>query len=371
MAVGAKSWNDPGEGDILFASTVLGSDMQGVAKLAGEHGSIGLIETDRPEPAPDEALIEVSHSGLCGSDLGIYEFEDAFEFMEFPRIMGHEYAGTVVEVGEDVDRFAPGDRVVERIIRHCGECYQCLSGETHICDAARITGIHHDGAWAPYLTVPERHLQALNTDLSLEEGAIVEPTAVAARAVGTNSRIGPGDDVLVQGPGPIGTLAAQAGDAAGADVVVSGVASDAAHRLPLAADLGFRTVNVEAESIEDVAEEHTAVGFDVVIDATGHESGLQAGAEVVRKGGQIVLVGLLDNAELSYTPLVRGEVDLQCSYTYRWEDFETAMDLIAAGDIDTDRFIDRRFSLLDGEAAFEAAMAGETVKPVFDLDDLR
>jgi L-iditol 2-dehydrogenase len=368
VAVGS---NAPGEGDILFAGTVVEADMQGLAKLAGEHGSIGLIETDRPEPGPDEALVEVSHSGLCGSDLGIYEFEDAFEFMTFPRIMGHEYAGTVVEVGEDVDRFAPGDRVVERIIRHCGECYQCLSGDTHICDEARITGIHHDGAWAPYLTVPERHLQALHPDLSLEEGAIVEPTAVAARAVGTNSRIGPGDDVLIQGPGPIGTLAAQAADAAGADVVVSGVGSDAAHRLPLAADLGFRTVNVEEESIEAVAEEHTAVGFDVVIDATGHESGLRTGAEVVRKGGQIVLVGLLGDAELSYTDLVRGEVDLQCSYTYRWEDFETAMDLIAAGDVDTDRFIDRSFSLTDGEAAFEAAMAGETVKPVFDLDDLR
>jgi 2-desacetyl-2-hydroxyethyl bacteriochlorophyllide A dehydrogenase len=313
----------------------------------------------------------VSHSGLCGSDLAPSEFEDAFEFVTVPRIMGHEYAGTVVEVGADLERFEPGDRVVERIIRHCGECYQCLSGDTHICDDARITGIHHDGAWAPYITVPERHLQALHPDLSFEAGAIVEPTAVAARAVGSNSRIGPGDDVLVEGPGPIGMLCAQMADAAGADVVVSGVGSDAAHRLPLAADLGFSTVTVEEESIEAVAEEHTAVGFDVVIDATGHESGLRTGAEVVRKGGQIVLVGLLGRADVSYTDLVRGEVDIQCSYTYRWEDFETAMDRIAAGEIDTDRFVDRSFTLSDGEAAFEAAMAGETVKPVFDVEELR
>ncbi|MFB6296434.1 MAG: zinc-binding dehydrogenase [Halobacteriales archaeon] len=345
--------------------------MQGLAKLAGEHGSIGLIETEEPEPGPGEALVEVSHAGLCGSDLGIYEFEDAFEFMTFPRVMGHEYAGTVAQVGRDVDRFEPGDRVVERIIRHCGECYQCLSGDTHICDDARITGIHHDGAWAPSLTVPERHLQALHPALSPEEGAIVEPTAVAVRAVAVNSRIGPGDDVLVEGPGPIGILAAQVADAAGADVLVSGVETDADHRLPMAADLGFETINVAEDDVEAAAEARTDVGFDVVVDTTGHASGAETAAAVVRKGGQIVVVGQTPRIDLAGPPLVRGEIDVQFSYTYTWEEFETAMDLIAAGDVDTDRFIDRGFSLSDGEAAFEAAMAGETVKPVFDLDDLR
>lgn len=345
--------------------------MQGFAKLAGEHGAVGLVETSRPEPGPDEALVEVSHAGLCGSDLGVYLFKDAFEFMEFPRILGHEYAGTVVEVGADVDRFREGDTVVERVIRHCGECYQCLVGDTHICDNAQVTGIHHDGAWAPYLTVPEKDLHHLHDDISLANGVLVEPTAVATRAVVENSRIAPGDDVLVEGPGPIGVLAAQVAGSVGANVVVTGVEQDAAYRLPLVDDLGFDTVNVQTESIEDAATVRTDAGFDVVLDTTGHPSGLSTATDVVRKGGQVVVVGLTDHVDLSFTTLVRGEVDIQCSYAHQWKDFETAMDLLGAGTIDTDRFVDRSFSLTDGAAAFEAAIAGETTKPVFDLGDLR
>lgn len=346
--------------------------MRGLAKTAGDYGAVELIDKPRPEPGPTEALIEVSHAGLCGSDLGVYKFKDAFEFMTFPRIMGHEYAGTVVEVGDAVESVTPGDRIVEEIIRGCDACFQCQSGRPNLCRDARITGIHHDGAFAPFIVVPEADLHAIPNDLPMREAALVEPTAVAARAVTENSRVRAGSTVLVEGPGPIGTLIAQIARDQGAAVVVSGIESDAAHRLPLAADLGFATVNVADTDLAEVASEFTDDrGFDVVFDATGHEAGLQSAAETVRKGGQIVPVGLTDEATLSYTPLVRGEVDIQCSYTYQWSDFETAIRLLKSGTVDTERFIDDRYSLRDGDAAFQAALAGETVKPVFDLDDLR
>jgi len=345
--------------------------MKGFAKLAGEHGQMGLIDVEKPEPAADEALVEVAYAGLCGSDLGVYKFKDAFEFMEFPRVVGHEYAGTVVEVGEDVERFAAGDRVVEQIIRHCGDCAHCLAGDTHICTDARITGIHHDGAYAPYITVPEKDLHHLRDDVTLREGATVEPTAVAARAVCENSRVRAGSTVLVEGPGPIGILAAQIARAQGADVLVSGAGRDGEYRLPLAEDLGFETINVAEDDVEAVTDEWTDVGWDVVFDTTGHPSGISTAADVVKKGGQVVVVGLTDDADFSLTPLVRGEVDIQCSYTYRWADFETAMTLVASGDVDVDAFVDERFDLREGTEAFEAAANAQTCKPLFDLDDLR
>jgi L-iditol 2-dehydrogenase len=345
--------------------------MKGFAKLAGERGSMGVIDVEEPTPAPDEALVEVAYAGLCGSDLGIYEFEDAFEFMEFPRVVGHEYAGTVVAVGDDVERFEPGDRVVEQIIRHCGECPHCLAGDTHICTDARITGIHHDGAYAPHITVPEKDLHHLRDDVTLREGATVEPTAVAARAVTENSRVRAESRVLVEGPGPIGLLAAQIARAQGAEVLVSGAGRDSAYRLPLAREMGFETVDVAETDVEAVTDERTDVGWDVVFDTTGHPSGISTAADVVKKGGQVVVLGLTDHAEFSLTPLVRGEVDVQCSYTYRWADFETAMDLIASGAVDVETLVDERFSLTAGTEAFEAAANAETCKPLFDLDDLR
>lgn len=346
--------------------------MQGLAKVAGEHGAIELIETERPEPQADEVLVEVGFAGLCGSDLGVYKFKDAFDFMTFPRIMGHEYAGTVAAVGDEVERYAPGDRVVEEIIRGCGACYHCESGMPNLCVDARITGIHHDGAFAPYLVVPETNLHAIPDDLPLREAAIVEPTAVAARAVTQNSRVQAGASVLVEGPGPIGLLIAQIARSQGGDVLVSGVGRDEAYRLPLAAELGFETVNATEADLEAITEDRTeGIGFDVVFDATGHESGLQTAARTVRKGGQIVPVGLTDEVTMAFTPLVRGEVDIQCSYTYTWDDFETAIDLIRTGDIETDQFIDDRYSLHNGAGIFEAVLAGETVKPVFDLTELR
>jgi len=345
--------------------------MKGFAKLAGEAGSMGVVDTEKPEPGPDEALVEVSHAGLCGSDLGVYKFKDAFERMTFPRIVGHEYSGTVVEVGEDVTRFEAGDRVVEEIIRHCGECRHCLEGDTHICTDARITGIDHDGAYAPYITVPEKDLHRLRDDLTLREGAIVEPSAVAARAVTENSRVRSGSTVLVEGPGPIGILAAQIARSQGADVLVSGAGRDGEYRLPLAEELGFETINVAEDDIGAATEEWTDVGWDVVFDTTGHPSGIRTAAQQVKKGGQVVVVGLTDDADFSLTPLVRGEVDIQCSYTYRWGDFETAMDLIAEGVIDVDTFVDERFDLTEGTEAFEAAANAQTCKPLFDLDDLR
>ncbi|MFB6105998.1 MAG: zinc-binding dehydrogenase [Halobacteriaceae archaeon] len=346
--------------------------MRALAKTAGEHGHVELIDVPKPEPGRSEALVVVDYAGMCGSDAGIYEFEEMFEMMTFPTVIGHEYTGRIVEVGDGVEHFSVGDRVVEEPIRSCGDCYQCHSGDPQICADAHITGVHHDGAFAPYVAVPEHHLHAVPDDVSPEHAAITEPASVSTRAVCENSRVRAGSTVLVEGPGPIGLLAAQVARAQGGDVVVSGVGQDADFRLPLARDLGFETANVGDRDVTAVADEATdGVGFDVVVDATGHPSGFSAGIDAVRKGGQIVLVGQSGTVQADVTPLVRGEVDVQFSYASQWQDFERALGFIRSGDIDAETFTDDGFSLLNADEAFETFLAGGTCKPVFDVSELR
>lgn len=346
--------------------------MRGLAKVTRESGGMEIIDVDPPKPAADEVLIEVDYAGLCGSDAGIYQFKSAFERMSPPTIIGHEYTGRVEKVGADVTRFVPGDRVVERPIRGCGECYQCQSGMENICDNIELTGIDRDGAYAAYIVAPEDSLQAVPDDVDPRHAALAEPTAVCTRAVIENSRVGGGDRVLVAGPGPIGLLTAQVARAEGASVTVAGIGPDNDYRLPLAENLGFSAINIEETDLDAYREEVTdGIGFDVVFDTTGHPSGLSMAAEEVRKGGQIVQVGQPGDTTVNYTPLVRAEVDIQCSYSAMFQDFDRAFRLIASGDVDHETFLDDRFSLLDSEEAFESFLAGKTCKPVFDVSVLR
>ncbi|WP_101297032.1 zinc-dependent alcohol dehydrogenase [Halegenticoccus soli] len=346
--------------------------MRGLAKTSRSRGAMELIDLPKPEPGPNEALVEVDYAGLCGSDAGIYKFKSAFERMNLPTVIGHEYSGRVVEIGEDVAAFSPGDRVVERPIRGCGECYQCEIGEGNVCQSASITGVDHDGAYAGYIAVPEQALHRVPDDVPAKHAALVEPTSIGARAVIRNSRVTAGDRVMVAGPGPIGLLTAQIADAQGGKVVVAGVGRDADYRLPLAEELGFETINVEADDLDALRDDLTeGVGYDVVFDTTGHPSGLKMAVDEVRKGGQIVLVGQTGETTMAYSPLVRAEIDLQCSYASTYDDFERSLRMIRSGDVDCETFLDDRFSLSDADDAFETFLEGGTAKPVFDVSELR
>jgi L-iditol 2-dehydrogenase len=258
--------------------------------------------------------VRVHSAGLCGSDAHAYKCQ-GYEWIPIPRVMSHEYAGRVVEVGEHVSNVAVDDTVVERPIHECGHCFQCLNGQSNVCENFEITGMHTDGAYTEYVTVDERNLVTIPEEVPLEHPAATEPTSIAARAVLDQSVVQPGDRVLVEGPGPIGMLSAVIAHSLGANVVLSGLDRDAEHRLPLGAELGLETVNAQRDDLDEVADAFTdGVGFDVVFDTTGHHPGVEMVAEQIRRGGQIVVVGLpADDSELFVTPLVRGEVDLNTS----------------------------------------------------------
>ncbi|MCU4742579.1 alcohol dehydrogenase catalytic domain-containing protein [Halobacteria archaeon AArc-m2/3/4] len=333
--------------------------------------SIEIRDRERPVPSDDEVLVRVHYAGLCGSDAHAYKYEGGYEWIPIPRVMGHEYSGTVAEVGDNVTEFAVGDKVVEEPIHDCGTCFQCKNGQPNVCQNFEITGMHNDGAYTEYTTVEPGDLHHIPEDVPLRQASITEPLSIATRAVFTQSNVTPGDTVLVEGPGPIGVLVAAVADSMGANVVVSGLGKDGDYRLPLVEELGIDTVNVGAVDLEDLVDERTdGIGFDVVFDTTGHKSGVEMAIDNVRKGGQVVVVGLPgDSSDVFMTPVVRGEIELNTSYGSTWRNFEQAIRVMANGAIDVDSIIDTSYSVDDPTAAFEAFLDSETCKPVFSFVD--
>jgi L-iditol 2-dehydrogenase len=333
--------------------------------------SVESQERDVPSPAGNEVLLEVHSAGLCGSDAHAYKYEGGYEWIPIPRIMGHEYSASVAEVGDDVEGVTEGDHVVEEPIHDCGHCFQCKNGQPNVCQNFSITGMHRDGAWTEYVTVAPEHVHPVPESVPLEHAAITEPTSIATRAVFDQSVTTPGDTVLVEGPGPIGVLTAAVADSMGAKVLVSGLDQDTKYRLPLVDGLGIETVNAQSEDLDAVVEEFTdGIGMDVIFDTTGHHSGVSTAAEHVRKGGQIVVIGLPgEDSELFMTPLVRGEVDLNTSYGSTWRNFEQALRLMDGGEIAIEDIVDESFNTGDPSAAFEAFLDSETCKPLFRFGD--
>lgn len=329
--------------------------------------TVEVQQREKPTIADDQVLIEVHSAGLCGSDAHAYTLEDGYEWIPIPRIMGHEYSGTVAEVGASVSRVAVGDHVVEEPVHSCGECFQCKNGQANVCQDFSITGMHRDGAYTEYVAVDETAVHRVPKDIPLTEAAITEPLSVATRAVLSQSSVTPGDNVLVEGPGPIGVLVAAVAASTGANVLVSGLGQDSEYRLPLVEEIGVETIDVQEESLDERTAAFTdGIGYDVVFDTTGHQSGVEMAVEQVRKGGEVVVVGLPgDTSDLFMTPVVRGEITIGTSYGGKWKNFEQAIRLLENGSVDAAPIVDTSYSTDDPTEAFEAFLRSETCKPVF------
>lgn len=332
--------------------------------------SISVTDRERPSYDSDQALVAVHSSGVCGSDAHAYLYEGGYEWVSIPRIMGHEYAGTVVEVGDAVETVEPGDRIVENPTRNCGTCFQCKNGQSNVCQRFSLKGMHRDGAYAEYTVADAANLHVVPEDVPLEHAAITEPLSVATRAVFERSSITPGDTVLVEGPGPIGVLLANVVDSIGAQVVVSGLGRDTDYRLPLLEGMGIETINLDDRSLDETTDELTdGVGFDVIVDSTGHPSGVEQAVDLIRKGGEILIVGLPGSpSDVPVSTLVRGEVTVETSYGSMWRDFDRALAMLAEGVVDAESIVDSSFSPSDPEEAFETFLESGTCKPVFSFE---
>jgi L-iditol 2-dehydrogenase len=275
--------------------------MLGLFKTNKGPGNMALIETEVPVPNPNEVLIEVKAAGICGTDIHIRH--DTFPYWP-PVIMGHEFAGKIVQTGSEVNDFKVGDRVVaEPHTKACGKCELCRTGHIQMCASKRSPGWGKNGAFAKYLTMPEHLLHRLPDSISYEEGALVEPAANAVQDVLERGIVEANDFVLVIGPGPIGLLSVMTAKAAGArKVVLVGTDADEDIRLPIGIKVGAdETINAsQVDVIEEVQRKTNGRGADLVIEASGAPSAIALLPHLVRRLGRITAIGMTGGKNVDF-----------------------------------------------------------------------
>jgi L-iditol 2-dehydrogenase len=324
----------------------------GVTKVREGAGNVELADRPEPEAGPGHVLLAVAAAGICGTDIHIWDGEYA---ARPPVTMGHEVCGTVAELGEGVDASWLGARVVtETYFSTCGRCGHCTAGRTNLCPERRSIGSLVDGGFAARLQVPVRNLHRIPDWLHEFPAAMTEPLACCCQSIPPGTILA-GDSVLVVGPGPIGLLAAQVARAAGGNVTLRGTPRDAS-RLALAEQLGFQTSSTE----EELGRE-----FDAVVECSGHESGMTAALEAVRRGGRYVQIGLAGKpVTIPFDLVCFKELTVTSGNASTPESWDRALALIEAGRVDLAPLLTEAVPLAEWERAFAATRAGNGVKYV-------
>ncbi len=330
--------------------------MRAVVKTHPEPG-IKVLDIPRPLVEADEVLIKVKAAAICGSDLGIYKYTSAYDKMTLPVVMGHEFSGEIVEKGENVVDFNTGDRVLSESVKACGECIYCREGESNLCEKSTLFGIHTPGGFAEYVKVPYRLLHRIPDDMSYLDAALVEPLSNALHFVKDLTPFKINDFVVVQGCGPIGLFSAQLFKLGGAQVILTGLASDKV-RFEIARTLGIETVNVQEEDLGELVMERTGgLGADVAFVAVGAPVALRQATQIVKKRGRITVVGIFgDEVSLDVTNIVRRELEIKGVYDAKPVNFKTSIELISKGLVDVESVITHLFKLDEAEEAFNVAL---------------
>lgn len=329
--------------------------MLGLVKYEKGPGNMEVRDVEEPQAGPGEVKIKVENTGICGSDLHIYH-SDIDIPVNPPVVTGHEFAGTVVAVGEGVTSCGIGDRVTsETAYSYCGECDYCKSGYYNLCNQRRTLGYWYNGAFTSFTKVPEGRIHRLPDSVSFRAGAMLEPLACVTHAVTELTTIGRGDWVLVSGPGSIGLLTLQVAKAQGAKVIVAGTGVDE-RRLLVAENLGVdRTVDVTKESLADVVSELTnSKGVDVVLECAGNPHAVDAGLDVIRKRGQFTQIGLFGKSvTLNFEKICFKELKVTGSLGSIHSSWEKAIGLVAEGKVLTEPLISHVLPITEWEQAFE------------------
>lgn len=341
--------------------------MIGLVNYAKELGSVELREMPIPEIGEEDVLLSVHSVGICGSDLHQYCGSHSWK-VNYPVVLGHEFAGVIAQTGKRVTEFKEDDRVVSETAAVLPKDSALIRRGLYNLDPGRLGfGYGVDGAMAPFVKVPARCLHRVPDSLPLEHAALTEPCSVAYNAVCVNSRIRPGDTVAVLGPGPIGLLCAAMAKLSGAgQLVVIGTAADAG-RLEVARQIGADSVlGARGENVfEWFRNLGDGYGADLVIDAAGVSASLKMALDIVRPAGQITKVGWGPQPlNFSLDPLVQKAVTLQGSFSHNWPMWESVLLLLASGKIDLGPILNRVAPLSEWRSSFDAMHAGAIVKGV-------
>jgi (R,R)-butanediol dehydrogenase/meso-butanediol dehydrogenase/diacetyl reductase len=330
-----------------------------------------------PEPGTGEVVVRVVTCGICGTDLHEYAAGPIVTPVEphpltgaqNPQILGHEFAGDVVATGPGVTSVAEGDRVAIMPLAYCGHCAYCRRGLQHLCATMACVGLSHAwGGMAELATVAEYQIVRLPDGVTHRQGALIEPTAVAAYGV-ERAGVSPGDRVLVTGAGPIGALAALCARAAGASTVYVSEPNPArrarAEALEVATVLDPTSTDVPAY----LREESEGLGVDVAIECSGHPGGFSTAISSLRRRGTLAQTGLFVG-EASVEPMLWALNDLTIvgTWCYWVYDFDRIAAQIAAGDLPVERVVTSNVTVDQAPDAFArlASGAADEIKVLVD-----
>ncbi len=334
------------------------------AVVCVEPGRMELQHVPVPEPAPDEVIVRVEASGVCGSDIRGFHGRHP-DIKDYPIILGHEYSGTIVALGSQASGPAIGTRVAVEPLTVCGRCRGCIEGHYQLCDNLMLNGHHYEGSFCEFTRAKSVFCFPIPDAMSFRVAAFAEPVAVAVHAV-KRSRATVGDLVVVLGAGPIGNLCMQVARAAGARVLISDVDPP---KLDVARATGADfVVNAATESVESVVRALTGgTGADIVMEAAGVSTTLQQTVHLARKGGTIVAVGFTadDTDSIRLTDVTIRELDFLGTVIY-CRDYPATLDLLSSGRVVTEPLATHEYTLeaLADQAAVVASKPSGMIKPL-------
>lgn len=319
-------------------------------------GDVRIEDVPTPEVGRKDVMIQIGACGICGTDIHIIDGE--FPPTTYPIIIGHEFGGTVVDVGPDVVGYKVGDRVGVDPTLNCGECYFCQRGQGNLCERWNAVGVgHHPGGFAEYVAVPERSVYILPDGMDFKAAALIEPVSCVVHGF---HLLKPqvGESYLIYGAGPMGLQNAQLARFNGAKVV--GIVDINPSRLEIARSFGFDVVGVSFEEVRHVAPR----GFDNVIEATGRTKVAEIAIDAVIRRGKMLQFGVCppgEKASFDMFKIYNEEISIIGSMAVL-NSYGPAIDVLQAGALDTEKMVTHTFPLDQFHEAVATVRRGEGLK---------
>jgi threonine 3-dehydrogenase len=342
--------------------------MKAIVKSKAEKG-VWLEEVPVPKTGPNDVLIKIKKSAICGTDLHIYKWDEwAQQTLKVPVTIGHEYMGTVVETGEEVDRVHVGERVTVEGHISCGFCRNCRRGRQHICDHTIGIGVHRDGGFAEYIVVPAKNVLHIDSRIPDEILSIMDPLGNATHTALSFPLIG--EDVLITGiGGPIGAMAAAICKFAGARNIVGTELSK--YRRQLARKMGAtRVIDPTKESIKEAMGKLSMVaGFDIGLECSGSKEAFNDMVNLMYNGGKISLLGLLPHStQINWSNLIFKGLTLKGIYGREMYETWYQMEMMLLSGLDVSGIITHRFHFSEFQKAFEIMEQGNCGKIILEWE---
>ncbi len=341
-----------------------------------------VINMEIPELAEGEILAKTLYTGICGSDNSACIGKSNFDWVERPRIIGHEFSAEIIKLGPgDHGGLKVGDIFTPLAMLGCQdeECPACSVSKWNLCASKEIIGFHRDGGFGQHVVLESDRVVTLMDGLTPEQGALVEPLSVVVNALHNKCEIKPGQDVVVTGCGIIGLMSAELAKAAGARVVVTGLSSDRDNRLRVAKEQGFITIEVSPEStlksqLQNGISDANGISFgnggkvDLLIECSGVPQVLSEAIDVVRPEGNICVIATYGNeVSINATHLTRTSLNMRGSMGSCRVDYMVAQKLLVTGVFPAEKYTNH-YDFKDVNQAFEDSIKANNVKAVIKMN---